>query len=133
MLIPATTGIPLSYVIRRRALPDPAIVQPIHAHYVANAPLVGDTFDQDSQRVYTLLLTFLTKYAECKTTIWTSTQDNGRIAFETLVTRFEGTGALAHDLIDAEATIKALYYSGEKPPKMDWDKFKKIWNMLMQL
>ena len=124
-LIPGISGIPLAYVIRQNATPDPTVLTPIHAHYIANAPLVGQTYDQDANRVYTLLLTFLTDYPECETIIRTSTETDGRVAFQALVTRFEGTGALAVDLIAAESVIENLYYSGEKPPQMDWDTFEK--------
>ena len=124
-LIPGITGIPLAYIIRRNAAPDPAITNPIHAHYIANAPLVGDSFNQDTNRVYTLLLTFITEYPECETIIRTATESNGRVAYQALATRFEGTGALAIDLVAAESVIENLYYSGEKPPQMDWTTFEK--------
>ena len=124
-LIPGTTGIPLAYIIRRNVAPDPAILTPIHAHYIANAPLVGDAFNQDTNRVYTLLLTFITEYPECETLIRTATESNGRVAYQALATRFEGTGALAIDLVAAESVIENLYYSGEKPPQMDWTTFEK--------
>ena len=124
-LIPGITGIPLAYVIRRNAIANPTVLTPIHAHYIANAPLVGDAFNQDTNRVYTLLLTFIQEYPECETIIRTATETNGRVAYQALVTRFEGTGALAIDLVAAESVIENLYYSGEKPPQMDWTKFEK--------
>ena len=124
-VIPGITGIPLAYVIRRNVAPDPTNTNPVHAHYIANAPLVGDTFNQDTNRVYTLLLTFITEYPECETIIRTAPESNGRIAYQALVTRFEGTGALAVDLVAAESVIENLYYSGEKPPQMDWTTFEK--------
>ena len=124
-VIPGITGIPLAYVICRNVAPDPTIITPVHAHYITNAPLVGDTFNQDTKRVYTLLLTFITEYPECETIIRTATESNGRVAYQALVTRFEGTGALAVDLVAAESVIENLYYSGEKPPQMDWTTFEK--------
>lgn len=75
--------------------------------------------------MYTLLLTFLTEHPEAETIVKTATQDDGRVGFQSLVTRFEGTGAMATDLIQAESVIKELYYSGEKPPVMDSDTFEK--------
>ena len=81
-LIPGTTGIPLAYVIRRDVAANPAIINPIHDHYIANAPLVGNAFNQDTNRVYTLLLTFVTEYPECETIICTATTSNGRVAYK---------------------------------------------------
>ena len=64
-LIPGRTGIPLSYVIRRRATPSAAqLIGPILDNYITHAPLVGDTFNFDSQSVHTLILTFIVEYPE---------------------------------------------------------------------
>ena len=45
-LTPGSTGIPLSYIVRRAATPPAApIIGPVLDSYVENAPLVGDTFE----------------------------------------------------------------------------------------
>ena len=124
--IPGMTGIPLSYVIRRQAVPPAApFVGNVLQHYVAHAPLVGDVYEHDTLDVHTLILTFLTEYPEVESIVRTATQDNGRDAYMAMVQRFEGVGALAVDLLDAEKVVRELFYGGEKPPTMYWDKFEK--------
>lgn len=117
-LIPGITGIPLAYVIRRDPLPvGRGFVGPILDIYVANAPLLGPTYDQDASHVYTLLLTFINEYPEIETIVRTATQTDGRIGIQSLVTRFEGVGALANDLIQAKTIVQDLFYGGEKKKK----------------
>lgn len=125
-LIPGITGIPLSYVVRRSATPPTApIVGPVLDTYVTHTPLIGDTFDYDTQSVHTLILALITKYAEVESIVWTATESCGRAAYMAMVKRFEGVGAMSSDLIDAEGVVRELFYSGEKPPTMFWDKFEK--------
>ena len=86
-LISGRTGIPLSYVIRRTAIPPAApIVGPVLQGYIDNAPLHGEVFDHDSLDVHTLILTFLTKYTEVELIVKTATQDCGREAYMAMVT-----------------------------------------------
>ena len=94
-------------------------------HYVANSPLVGVDYDQDSQHVLILLLTHLTEYPEVETIVRTATQNDGRVGFETLVFKFEESGAMAVDLIADEKKIRDILYMGEKKPTMYWEKFEK--------
>ena len=125
-LIPRRTGIPLSYVIRRNATPPAApLVGPVLDTYVSHAFLFGDAFDYDTQSVHTLILSFITEYSEVESIVRTATQDCGRTAYLAILTRFEGVGAMSVDLIDAERVVKELFYSGEKPPTMYWDRFEK--------
>ena len=70
-------------------------------------------------------MTFITEYPECETIIRTAIESNGRVAYQVIATRFEGTGALAVDLVEAESVVENLNYSGEKPPQMDWTTFEK--------
>ena len=125
-LIPGITGIPLAYVVRRTAIP-PAIpiVGPVLDTYIENAPLMGEVFTSDAQSVNTLILTFITEYPEVESIVRTATQDDGRMAYLSMVSRFEGVGALSVELLEAEKVIKDLFYSGEKPPTMYWEKFEK--------
>ena len=124
--IPGLTGIPLSYVVRRQEIPPAVpIFGPVLESYVIHAPLTGNVFDADTQSVHTLLLTFITDYPEVESIVRTATVDDGREAYLAMVARFEGVGAMGNDILDAEKVVKTLYYSGEKPPTMYWQKFEK--------
>ena len=124
-LIPGQHGKPLSRMIRRSVAPDPLVVRPIMDQYVENDPLVGVDYDHDSQHVLILLLRHLTEYPEAETIVRTATQNNGRVGFETLVFKFEGSGAMRVYLIAAEKTVTDLLYMGEKKPTMYWEKIEK--------
>ena len=113
-LIPGRIGVPLAYVLRRDVAPNPALAAPILEYYIANAPLDGEIFNEDSQQVLTLLLTFVTENTEIEAIIRTATLTDGRIAHQALVARFEGTGALGTDLIKAERNICELFYHGDR-------------------
>ena len=118
-LIPEHTGIPLAYVVQRAAVPPAApIVGPVLDTYITHAPLAGDAYDIDTQSVHTLILTFITKYPEVESIVRTAAQSDDRSAYMTMVSRFEGVGALSIDLLDAEKVVKDLYHGGEKPPTM---------------
>ena len=76
----------------------------------------------------TLFLTFISEFTEVEAIVRTATLVDGRVAHQALVSRFEGTGALATDLIKAERTIRDLFYPGVKRPSMYWEKFEKELN-----
>ena len=115
----------MSRVIRRSTTPNLAVVRPIINHYITNTPLVGDDFEQDTQHVLILLLTFLTGYPEAETIVRIATQADGRVGFNELSLKCEGVGAMALDLIETEKVIKELFYSGEKKPNMYWGNSKR--------
>ena len=124
--IPGLTGTPLSYVVRRTAIPPAApVVGPVLETYVMHAPLVGDAFDADTQNVHTLLLAFINEYPEVESIVRTATVDNGKEAYLAMIATFEGVDAMVNGIVDAEKVIKSLYYGGEKPPTMYWQKFEK--------
>ena len=93
--------------------------------YVVNAPLNGETYTYDTQKVHTLLLTFISEYPDMEAIVRTATQDDGKEAYLAMANRFEGTGALTVEILDAEQIIKEIFYSGEKKPNMYWEKFEK--------
>ena len=72
-----------------------------------------------------LLIMFITVYPKVKTIVRSAIQSNGRVGYMTLVTQFEGVGALAVDLIEIEQVIKDIFYLGGKKPDMYWNTFEK--------
>ena len=52
-------GVPLSYVIREKAIPDPAAVYAdFTERVIAKAPLSGPVFDADKRRVHQYIVSF---------------------------------------------------------------------------
>jgi hypothetical protein len=51
-------------------------------------------------------------------------QNDGRLMFTTLSEHYVGSGLFANDITRANSIIETIFYTGEKPPHMWWDKFK---------
>ena len=51
-------------------------------------------------------------------------ENNGRKDYFALKNHFEGVGAHAKSIVEAENDIESLYYSGEKKPHMWWEEFE---------
>ena len=124
--LPGRDGVPLNYVCRTNAQPDPTPNQDFLNDYVAMAPLVGEAFSIDAATVHTLLMNFITgnQVAESKVQIHQA-QNNGRLDFIALRDHYEGVGILAVDIQKAEITMKNLFYAGKKKPHMWWDEFER--------
>ena len=91
--IPGSTGVPLSYVIRSVAIPAAApIIGSVLESYIKNVPLVGAKFEADTQSVHTLILTFLITYSEIEFIVITAIESDDRMAYLSLVARFEIIG-----------------------------------------
>ena len=106
--IPGRTGIPLSYVVHRTAIPPPVqFFDPLLDNYITNASLGGPSYLYDNRSVHTLLLTFITKYTEIEAVVRTATDNDGRVAYMALVTRFEGVGAMSPQQHNANTEGKA--------------------------
>jgi hypothetical protein len=93
--------------------------------YENNAPHLGTAFSDDNNMVATifkgLLVSSLTANAKIQSIV---DQNNGRLMFTTLRDHYVGSGLFANDITRATNTIETIFYTGEKPPHMWWDKFK---------
>ena len=52
-------------------------------------------------------------------------QKNGRSDINSLKNHYKGVGVHAINIIKADKVLNDLFYSGEKPPHMWWDKFER--------
>jgi hypothetical protein len=94
--------------------------------YKNNAPHLGTAFSDDNNMVATifkgLLVSNLTANAKIQSIV---DQNNGRLMFTTLRDHYVGSGLFANDITcRANTIIEMIFYTGEKPPHMWWDKFK---------
>ena len=89
-------------------------------------PLTGESYVIDSAQVHTFIVNFVTgnETAEAKIHSFAA-QTDGRIDYQALVDHYEGVGVHAIYITKAEATLKGLFYSGEKKTHMWWEEFKK--------
>lgn len=124
-LIPGRYGAPLSYIIRDVPNPNPAPTGDFLLDYENNAPLNGPAFNEDNNMVATivksLMVSNLTANAKIQSIV---DQNNGRLMYTTLSDHYVGTGLFANDITRANTIIETIFYTGEKPPHMWWDKFK---------
>ena len=124
--IPGRDGVPLNYIIRDATEPDPTPCNDFLDEYVLMAPIErGEAYRIDAAEVHTLLVKFITGNETAEMRIKAHETDrNGRTDWMALKEHYEGVGIHAFDIIEAEAIITDLFYSGEKFPHMYWEKFE---------
>lgn len=126
--IPGRNGVPLSYVIRNPYEADatPAPTGDFIEDYVNHCPLTGEAYNQDNSSVAVYLLSYISECVDAEAIVQSVTdQNDGRGMFRALHQHYAGSGIYANETRRAEEIIKNLFYSGEKPPHMYWDKFKR--------
>ena len=79
---------------------------PVLDNYITNVPLGGPSYLYDNRSIHTLLLTFITDYTEVEATVRTAIENDERVVYMALVTRFEGVGAMSVNLIETKRTIR---------------------------
>ena len=122
---PGRHGVPLSYVVRDNDHPIYRNNANFLDDYIDQAPLRGLVFSSDAAKVHAYLARLLTGNVVAEQKLLPRNNEaNGRVDFQVLKDFYEGVGANSKDVIEAEADIKNLYYSGEKRPSMWWDQFE---------
>jgi len=102
-LVTGESGIPLSYVIRDDENPNMADQGNFLANYAARAPLNGDYYDRDNETVYVLIVKFTAQNTRAKDALKTVVNENdGREAFMTIKSQFEGEGIMQTKVTNAE-------------------------------
>ena len=114
-VLPGTTGITLAYVIRSDFAPDYSIYHDtFNKQLIAQAPLQGRIFLNDTGNVFQLL-TSLTVSTSAEEWISASKpRSNGRTAFRALVDHYSGVGFQSRQLATAESLDKTLHYKNER-------------------
>ena len=133
--IHGVNGIPLSYVIREREIPDRAVDYPsFNERAIACAPLVGTNFQADARKVHQLLKSFLqTETAEQ----WIkpiARRQSGREDMIALRNHYTGEGNTSRRIAQAEGYRDTLYYKHEKSLSFSnfLDKIQKMFNMFQE-
>ena len=113
--LPGVNGVPLSYVVREKEVPDPGTeYSSFNEQAVACAPLTGPTFQADSRKVHQLLKSFLqTETAEQ----WIqplARRQSGRDDMKALRSHYSGEGNTTRRIADAERARDSLHYKNEK-------------------
>ena len=124
--MPRRNEVPLKYFCREDDIPNPSPNANFLDDYINMAPLTGEAYVIDSLHVHTSITNLVSgnETAEAKIKYFAA-QTDGRIDYQALVDHYEGVGVHAINITKAEATLKGLFYSGEKRPLMWWEEFKK--------
>ena len=124
--LPGSTGIPLACVIRKQEEPELSPIANDKENFISMAKLSGKTFKIDSEKVHICLLPLLTKHSEALSVVKGTGGDTkcGRLEWLALVHHYDGFGMHSQELVQVEATLRDLHYSGENKPHMHWAKFE---------
>jgi hypothetical protein len=123
---PGRNGVPLASVIRDSDTP-------VHRNtnvefiddYIDRASLEGPAFAADAAEVHTYLVNFISENSTAENKILPYlAENNGRKDYLALKQHYEGVGAHAKSIVEAENDIETLFYSGEKKPHMWWEEFE---------
>ncbi len=127
--MPGRDGVPLSYVVRDMNAPDPTPHPNFLDDYVSMAPLAGNAFVIDTSQVHTFLMNLISGNDTAEAKVQRiDNQNDGRVDSLRLKEHYQGVGIHGIDTREADATLKTLFYAGEKPPHMWWDEFEKRLN-----
>ena len=116
---PGRNGVPLSSVIRETE--NPVIRNNIEFidDYIDRATLQGEVFAADAAEVHRYIVNLIAGNATAENKILPYlAEKNGRKGHLALKQHYEGVGAHAKALVEAENDIQSLFYTGEKRPHM---------------
>ena len=122
---PGRNGVPLSSVIRESE--NPLIRNNVEFidDYIDRATLEGEAFASDAAEVHGYIVNLIAGNATAENKILPYlSENNGRKDYIALKKHYEGVGAHAKALVEAENDIQSLFYAGEKKPHMWWEEFE---------
>ena len=130
--IPGSFGIPLSYVIREKATPDPDMIYPtFNKETIACAPLKGTKYQLDNKRVHRLLRGLI-RGGPAEEWIRAQTdREDGRRDMIALRAHFAGEGNASRRIAEADRLRDTLSYKSERtlPFATFLDRIQKMFNI----
>jgi len=107
--------IPLRYIIRRQATPDPDATYANETELaIAMAPLTGESFTRDNVKVYGIIKQLVLEGPGRSYILPFDNASNGRAAWMALIDHFEGDGFRNRNVEDAYRVLEGLHYEGER-------------------
>jgi hypothetical protein len=108
--------IPLNYIIRSNEIPIPGTIYATEQELlIATAPLIGDQFDLDNERVYGIIKQLILEGpAWAYITKDIDNVKNGRAAWLTLRAHYEGESFLTKQKEETYKAVEAAHYKGER-------------------
>lgn len=97
----------------------------VQERYVKAAYLEGTIFQNDSLQVHTYITSLIAGNTKAEAAIQKYRQKMcGRANWKELIAVYQGVGAYKIEVVNAEKTIKTLFYSGEKNGHINWQNFE---------
>ena len=122
---PGRNGTPLLYVVRESENPVTRNNIEFIDDYIDKAILEGEVFAADAAEVHGYIMNLIAGNATAENKILPYlAENNGRKDYFALKQHYEGVGAHAKALVEAENDIQSLFYAGEKKPHMWWEEFE---------
>ena len=107
--------IPLPYVIRKTAYPDPGKLYTTQQEQsIVLAPLQGTAYNRDNMQVYGLIKQLVLEGPGRSYILPYDNTADGHSAWMALVNHFEGDGFHNRNVEDAYRTLEHLFYEGER-------------------
>jgi hypothetical protein len=115
-ILPGENGVPLSYIVCEKEVPDPGKSEydRFNEQAVACAPLVGPTFQADSRKVHQLLKSFLQNETAEQWIQPLARRQSGCDDMNALRSHYSGKGNTARHIADAERARDSLHYKNKK-------------------
>ena len=130
--IPGVSGVPLSYVVREKEIPDAgAVYGSFNEKAIACAPLVGPTFQADARKAHQLIKSFLQTESAEQWIKPMARHQSGREDMQALRNHYSGEGNTSRRIAVAERLRETLHYKNEKSLQFSTflDKLQKMFNI----
>jgi hypothetical protein len=135
--IPGVSGVPLSYVVREKEIPDDDEVEydTFDEEATARAPLTGSAFQADARKVHQLVKSFLQDETAEQWIKPIEKKRNGRQDMIVLRSHYSGEGNTSRRIAMAERIRDSLHYKNERamPFSSFLDKMQKMFNIFEEM
>ena len=125
-------GVPLNHVISDNVVPILWTNTNLLDDSVDRNALIGRVFNANASKVPSYIVRFISEYTVSKHKLpYHKDADNGCVDYFALQEFYEGVGANAKAVLTSKKDIQEIFYGGENPPHMWWEKFEvKLTNAL---
>ena len=130
-ILVGVNGVPLSYVVREREVPDPDMELTYMERMVAQARLTGPEFEADTLQVHQLIRSYTVGENAAQWIREIAKHRDGRRDLLALRAHYRGEGNNSHQIATAQQMFTTLHYKGEKALEFGLylDKVKEMFNI----
>ena len=133
--IPGVSGVPLSYVVREKEVPDEdGPYESFNERAIACSPHTGAVFQADARKVHQLLKSFLQSESAEQWIKPLARKQSGRLDMKALRDHYSGEGNTSRRIAVAERLRDTLHYKNERALQFSsfLDKLQKMFNIFKE-